>query len=181
MRQNPFKYYFYFLEPALLAAASTSGAVCMHKSLEICEQKLKMDQRISRFTIPFYTALQADGSAIFIVISTCFMANYSNTNTNEDLLSIRDYIVVLVETAILCICLPSIPSSSIVTILVILNTINLGHLNIALLYTVEWLLDRLRTTCNFYSHDFCAVITNHLYFLEKHTQTHLKILFVRLH
>ena len=158
MKQNPFKYFLHFLEPALLAAASTSGAVCMHKSLEICEQKLKMDQRISRFTIPFYTALQADGSAIFIVMSTCFLANSSGLEMNA-----TDYAVVLVETAILCMCLPSVPSSSIVTILVVLNTINMGHLNIALLYTVEWLLDRIRTTVNLYSHDFCAVITHHLF------------------
>ena len=62
-------------------------------------------------------------------------------------MSPTDYIVVLLETGILCMCLPSVPSSSIVTILVILNTINIGHSgNIALLYTVEWLLDRIRTS-----------------------------------
>lgn len=60
-RKNPFRYYYYFLEPALLAFASTSGAVCIHKSLEICDQKVKMDPRLSKFTIPFFTALQADG------------------------------------------------------------------------------------------------------------------------
>jgi Na+/H+-dicarboxylate symporter len=62
VRENPFKYYLYFLEPALLAFASTSGAVCIHKSLEICDEKIKMDKRLSKFTIPFYTALQADGN-----------------------------------------------------------------------------------------------------------------------
>jgi Na+/H+-dicarboxylate symporter len=129
----------------------------MHKSLEICENKLKIDKSISRFTIPFFTTLQADGSAIFIVISTIFLANYSNFTLNT-----IDYVIVLIETSILCTCLPSIPSSSIVTILVVLNSINLNGSNLAILYTVEWLLDRLRTTVNLYSHDFCAVITNHL-------------------
>lgn len=157
-RHNPFKYYLHFIEPALLAAASTSGAVCMFKSLEVCEQTLKMDKRISRFAISFYTALQADGSAIFIVMATNFLATYTNSS-----LSTTDYVVILIETGILCICLPSVPSSSIVTILVVLNTINISNLNIALLYTVEWLLDRLRTTVNLYSHDFCTVITNDLF------------------
>lgn len=62
----------------------------------------------------------------------------------------------------LCLCLPSVPSSSIVTILVILNGINLSYLNIGILYTVEWLLDRLRTSVNLYSHCFCTFITNEL-------------------
>ncbi len=65
-------------------------------------------------------------------------------------------------TIILCLCLPSVPSSSIVTILVILNGINLSYLNIGILYTVEWLLDRLRTSVNLYSHCFCTFITNEL-------------------
>jgi Na+/H+-dicarboxylate symporter len=60
-RQLPFKYYILFAQPALLAFASTSGAVCIHESLEVCDKKIKMDPRLSKFSIPFYTALQADG------------------------------------------------------------------------------------------------------------------------
>jgi solute carrier family 1 (high affinity glutamate transporter) protein 2 len=66
-RKNPFKMYLDFFEAALLAFASTSGAVCMPKSIEICNEKLKMDKRFSEFTIPFYTALQSDGN--FYIIS----------------------------------------------------------------------------------------------------------------
>ena len=65
-------------------------------------------------------------------------------------------------TSILCLCLPSVPSASIVTILVVLNAINYSYLPIAILYTVEWLLDRVRTAVNLYSHCFCAVITYEL-------------------
>ena len=64
---------------------------------------------------------------------------------------------------ILCLCLPSVPSSSIITILVILNGINLGYLNIGILYTVEWLNDRVRTAVNVYGHCFCVFITHELF------------------
>ena len=156
-RTNPLKYYYFFMEPMLLAFASTSGAVCIHKSLDICENKVKMDPRLSRFTIPFYTTLQADGSSIFIVMSCGFLATYANVS-----LSVGDYVVIIIMTSILCLCLPSVPSASIVTILVVLNAINFSFLNIAILYTVEWLLDRVRTAVNLYSHCFCAVITYEL-------------------
>lgn len=73
IRKNPFPYYAYFLEPALLAFASGSGAVCIHKGIDVCETKIKMDTRVSRFGIPFFTALQADGSAVFIVMSCTFL------------------------------------------------------------------------------------------------------------
>jgi Na+/H+-dicarboxylate symporter len=156
-RKNPLKYYYYFLDPMLLAFASTSGAVCISKNLDICEHKVKMDPRLSRFTIPFYTTIQADGSSIFIVMSCGFLATYQNIS-----LSAGDYAVVIIMTSILCLCLPSVPSASIVTILVVLNAINYSYLPIAILYTVEWLLDRVRTAVNLYSHCFCAVITYEL-------------------
>ena len=144
-RGNPFRFFYYFLEPALLAFASTSGAVCIHKSLDVCENKVKMDLRIPRFGIPFYTALQSDGSAIFIAMSCIFLAG----NGNETLKP-GDYLTIVLLTCILCTCLPSVPSSSIVAIIVVLNALNLSHLNVAILYTVEWLLDRVRTTVNVY-------------------------------
>lgn len=67
-----------------------------------------------------------------------------------------------IMTIMLCLCLPSVPSSSIITILVILNGINLSHLNVGIFYTVDWLLDRVRTAANMYSHCFCTFITNEL-------------------
>lgn len=136
-RKNPFKYYLSFLEPMLLAFASTSGAVCIHKSIDICENELEIDSRMARFTIPFYTTLQGDGSSIFIVMACAFLSNYFGFE-----LTAGDYIVIIIMTSILCLCLPSVPSSSIVTILVVLNAINFTEVNIAILYTVEWLLDR---------------------------------------
>lgn len=156
-RKNPLYLYLAFLEPTLLSFASTSGAVCISKGMDVCELDLKMDKRLSKFAIPFYTALQADGSAIFIVMACTFLADYSGVS-----LGISDYVVISIMAIILCLCLPSVPSSSIITILVILNGINLSYLNISIFYTVEWLLDRVRTAVNFYSHCFCTFITYEL-------------------
>ncbi len=89
LRKNPLKMYFVFLEPMLLSFASTSGAVCISKSIDVCDN-LKMDKRISKFAIPFYTALQADGSAIFIVMACIFLVDSSGIN-----LLVGDYFVIL--------------------------------------------------------------------------------------
>lgn len=153
IRKNPFIYFLYFAEPILLAFASTSGAVCIHKAIEVCEQKLKMNPTITRFSLPFFTALQSDGSSIFITLSSVFLARINNIE-----LSLSDYVVIILLTSILCLSLPSVPSSSLVTIIVILGSINLGDVNIAILYTVEWILDRVRTSINVYSHCICTVI-----------------------
>ncbi|CAF0839512.1 unnamed protein product [Brachionus calyciflorus] len=157
MRKNPFRFYYKFLDSMLLAFATTSATVCIHKSIDICENDLKIDSRLTRFAVPLYTTLKADGSTIFIVMSCVFLANYAGVELNAS-----DYGVIVLMTTILCSCIPSVPSASIVTILVVLNSINFTNSNIAVLYTVEWLLDRFRTAVNTYSNCFCTVITYEL-------------------
>jgi Na+/H+-dicarboxylate symporter len=166
LRTNPFKYYAHFIESGLLAAAAAAGAVCIPKNIEICDD-IGIDPRISRFAIPFSTTLQGDGSALFQVMSCVFLANFFGVS-----LTVSNYITMMIMAVILCLCVPSVPSSSIVTVLVILNSVNLGYLNIGMLYTVDWLLDRMRTFVNLYSHCFIAVVVfeltkSHLPPLEK--------------
>lgn len=157
LRRNPFRLYLTFLEPAILAFTSTTTTVCISKTEDILIESLKIDKRVTKFGIPFFAACKHDGSSLFIVMSCLFLADYSGAN-----LTISNYIVISIMAIILCISIPSVPSASIITILVILNGVNLGALNIAILYTVEWILDRVRTTVNFYSHCLCTLITNEL-------------------
>ena len=58
----------------------------------------------------------------------------------------------------MCFALPKVPSSSIITLLVILNGVNLNYLNIGLLYTIDWFLDRVRSTGNVYGICFGTVM-----------------------
>ena len=88
-KRSPLKLFWVFMEPMLLAFASTSGAVCISKSIEVCEEKLQIDERISKFGVPFFTALQSDGSLIFIVMASSFIADFSGVE-----LSLSDYIVI---------------------------------------------------------------------------------------
>jgi Na+/H+-dicarboxylate symporter len=46
------------------------------------------------------------------------------------------------------------------TILAVLRSINLDITDIGILYTVEWLLDRVRTSVNVYSHNLNTIILN---------------------
>ena len=169
IRKNPFKYYLHFFDPILLAFASTSSSVCIHRSIETCEDKLHLNPIITRFSFPFYTALQADGSAMFITMSTIFLAYFNNYT-----LSISDYLIILTMASILCLSLPCVPSSSLLTILVVLASINL-NVSIAPLYACEWILDRVRTAVNVYSHCICTVMTDTLF------EDNLKFIFIIEH
>lgn len=61
---------------------------------------------------------------------------------SEQSLAYTDYAMIVIMTNVLCLCIPAIPSGSIFVVLIIANMVNVKSPNIALLYTVEWLLDR---------------------------------------
>ena len=52
-----------------------SRAVAIPEMLQACENKNRIDKRISRFVIPFCVTLNADGSALFITAAAMFIAN----------------------------------------------------------------------------------------------------------
>ena len=45
-----------------------------------------------------------------------------------------------------------------ITIVTVLASINASKVNFSILFTVEWILDRARSTINIYSHCLCGVI-----------------------
>lgn len=155
-RRNPYVYLITLVRPWMIGLATTSTAVAIPEMLNACEEKNKIDKRVSRFVIPFCVTLNADGSALFISAAAVFLATITGMS-----LSAADYIVICILTGFATLALPSIPSSSIVTLVMVLTSLNIPAGQISLLFAVEWYLDRIRTTSNIVSHTFCTAVTYH--------------------
>ncbi|CAC5415175.1 SLC1A2 [Mytilus coruscus] len=155
-RRNPYLYLITLVKPWMIGLATTSTAVAIPEMLNACEEKNKIDKRVSRFVIPFCVTLNADGSALFISAAAVFLATITGMS-----LSAADYIIICMLTGFATLALPSIPSSSIVTLVMVLTSLNIPAGQISLLFAVEWYLDRLRTTSNVVSHTFCTAVTYH--------------------
>lgn len=152
-RRNPILFHLSILRPYFIGFAATSTAVAIPEMLYCVEVKNKIDQRVARFAVPFSVTLSANGSAIFIASAAIFIAQYINLE-----LSASDVFIVAFLTAVSAMALPSVPSSSLVTLVIILAAINIPAGTLALLFAVEWFLDRVRTGCNVVSHCYCAAV-----------------------
>ncbi|XP_076454161.1 excitatory amino acid transporter-like [Babylonia areolata] len=155
-RRNPLLFHGSILRPYFLSFAATSTAVAIPEMIYCCEVKNKIDKRVTRFVVPFSVTLSANGSAVFIVSSAIFISQYIGRD-----LSASDIIIVAFLTAVSAMALPSVPSSSLVTLVIILASLNIPSSTIALLFAVEWLLDRVRTGCSVVSHCYCAAVAHH--------------------
>ncbi|XP_064596701.1 excitatory amino acid transporter 2-like [Liolophura sinensis] len=151
---NPLRFLVNVFPAWSIAFASTSTAVAIPEMITCCERYHGVDVRVSRFVVPFTVTLSANGSALFITASAIFIGQINHMEMNAG-----KVVIIGVLTAISVMALPAIPSSSIVVIVIILETLNFPAEDVALLLAVEWYLDRMRSSSNGVSHVFCALFT----------------------
>ncbi|KAK3580084.1 hypothetical protein CHS0354_001218 [Potamilus streckersoni] len=156
-RRNPFSFLLSIARPWMIAFASTSTAVAIPEMNYVCEEKQKIDKRVVRFVIPFSVTLSCNGGAVYIASSCIFIANLTGSST-----SIGDILMIGLLTTIAAMAVPSVPSASVMAVVMILTSMSIPVGDIALLLAVEWYLDRIRSTSSVVSHTFNAAVTYHL-------------------
>nr|VZI46859.1 unnamed protein product [Spirometra erinaceieuropaei] len=112
---------------------------------------------LSRFVVPLSATLKGDGSAVFIAASTLFIAQLTQTTVTAGTITI---VCLLSSSAVLAI--PNIPSSSIVILVTILSSLGIPANHVGLLFALEWLLDRLRSTNLAVLHLYCVALTQYV-------------------
>ncbi|XP_069104481.1 excitatory amino acid transporter-like [Argopecten irradians] len=156
-RRNPYRYAFQFIKAWMIVFTTTLSAIAIPEILEACENNQKVDRRVSRFVVPLSVTISANGSAIFIAAAAIFSGNIAGISIN-----VGGIIIIGILTSICAMALPSIPSSSLVTIVMILTSLNIPADSVSLLFAIDWLLDRIRSSSNLVSHAHSAVVTYHL-------------------
>ncbi|XP_070196503.1 neutral amino acid transporter B(0)-like [Littorina saxatilis] len=72
-RSNPFRFLLNVVRPYLVAFASASTAVALADMLDACEEKSRVDKRVTRVVLPLAVALAKGGSAVYITSAVVFM------------------------------------------------------------------------------------------------------------
>ncbi|XP_061198274.1 excitatory amino acid transporter 2-like [Saccostrea echinata] len=154
-RKNPLYYIAVSLRAWMTVFAVASSAIGMPELLKVVETKLHVDKRISRYTVPLGVALTRAGSTQFISLSSLFLMNLEGLTPSAPTI-----VLVWLLTTVSSLAIPSIPSAGIVTVLIILSSLNMDVTNIGLLMALEWYDDRIRSTNNATSVVMGAVIAD---------------------
>jgi Na+/H+-dicarboxylate symporter len=123
-----------------ISTASTAATIPITlRSLE----RLGISRRSSQLTACIGTNFNNDGTALYQATAVLFMAQALGYH-----LSILDQIMVMLTTLVASVGAGGIPSGSFVTMPLIFAAVRLPSDKIPILLTVDWLLDRCRTTSN---------------------------------
>ncbi|ODM91337.1 Excitatory amino acid transporter 2 [Orchesella cincta] len=155
LRKNPFKFYTGVLPAAVTGFAVDSSSAAMPVTLR-CMDEVGIDTRISHFVVPIGVICNMDGTALFISIASVFIAQM-----NSIPLGSGDYITIGISATAVSIATAGAPSASLTLLPIILNAIGAPLEDIALLFAIDWLCDRMRTTNNVLGDCYAAAIIEH--------------------
>ncbi|XP_076114769.1 excitatory amino acid transporter 1-like isoform X1 [Mytilus galloprovincialis] len=155
VRRNPLKFFTSLAEPMLIVLATTLTSIAMPESLRKLEGPYnKIDKRITRFIVPLNAAIGRTGSCIFLSASCVFISQLENQDQNAGSIVLIILLVTLMSFAV-----PSIPSGSLVTIIILLSAIGIPPEAASLLFAFDWFSDRMRSLTNIYYQCLTSAVT----------------------
>ncbi|MGM5480321.1 MAG: dicarboxylate/amino acid:cation symporter [Nanobdellota archaeon] len=142
-RRNPRKFLRAIRAPQLLAFSTSSSAAVMPLSIKTAEEDLKVRKSITEFLVPVGATVNMDGTALYQVTATIFLAQAFGIA-----LPIGTLITIIAITVGASIGTPSVPGVGIVVLATILQSAGIPAVGIALILGVDRILDMCRTTLN---------------------------------
>lgn len=149
-----------FLRGALDVMANTFSTASTAATIPITLRslgRLGVSRQSSQLTACIGTNFNNDGTALYQAAAVLFMAQALGFS-----LSLADQVIVVLTTLVASIGAGGIPSGSFVTMPLIFAAVRLPIDNIPILLTVDWFLDRCRTTSNVIGDMTVAVLLDRL-------------------
>jgi Na+/H+-dicarboxylate symporter len=141
---------------AMITAFVTSSSIATLPVAMLAAQKQKINEEISRFVLPFATTINLAGTAMYEAVSTLFFCQILGMH-----LSIYSQIGVFITSIMAGMGATGIPEGGLVTMVMVLRSVNVPTSAIALLLPFDRILDRFRTMVNVWGDLICAATVSH--------------------
>ncbi|CAB3220789.1 unnamed protein product [Arctia plantaginis] len=157
LRRNPYKFYWGLSHAMLTASATASTAAALPVTFRAMEGPLQINPRITRFVLPIGCNINMDGTALFIAVASVFVCQMNNLP-----LGFAQLATIFLTSTAASVSSASVPSAAMVLLLVVLAAVDAPTHDVSLLFAVDWLVDRIRTTNNMLGDCYAAAVVEHL-------------------
>ena len=149
--------FFRVQKPVIAVAFSTSSsAATLPVTMDICEKKLGVPNRIASFVLPLGTTINMDGTALYQAVAAMFIAQVYGfeLNLTQQLTIVFTAVLAAIGTA-------PVPGVGLIMLIIVLKSVGVPEEGIALIIGVDRLLDMCRTIPNVVADSLaCVVIAN---------------------
>lgn len=145
------------MSSALATAFSTSSSsATLPVTMESIEENAGVDNTVSSFVLPLGATINMDGTALYEAVAAIFIAQAYGID-----LTFAEQFLIIITATLAAIGAAGIPSAGLITMIIVLNQVNLPLEGIGLITAVDRLLDMVRTTVNVWGDSVGARIIAH--------------------
>ena len=152
-RRNPLKYGKGVITALLNAFSTASSSATLPLTMRAIEKENGISNRTSSFVLPLGATINMDGTALYEAVAAMFIAQVYGISLGP-----AEQGVIFLTATLAAIGAAGIPEAGLVTMVIVLRAVDLPLEGIGLILTVDWLLDRFRTTVNVWGDSVGAAV-----------------------
>jgi len=152
-RRRPLRYAANLSEALLTALGTASSAATLPLTLRGVVERNRVSPRAAEFVLPIGTTINMDGTALYEAVAVVFLAQ----TLGIELTGVQLVLVALTAT-LAAVGAAAIPEAGLVTMVLVLEAVDLPVEPIGLLLSIDWMLDRLRTSVNVWGDSVGAAV-----------------------
>ena len=150
--------YFKNLTPALTTSFSTaSSSATLPVTIECAEENNQVSRKASLFVLPLGATVNMNGTALYEAVAVMFIAQMMGIE-----MGFAEQMIVLITATLAGIGAAGIPEAGLVTMVMVLQAVGLPLEGIGMLLSIDWFLDRCRTTLNVWGDSVGAAVVDTL-------------------
>lgn len=141
---------------ALATAFSTaSSSATLPVTMECAEMNNRVSKESASFVLPLGATINMDGTALYESVAAIFIAQIYGID-----LSFAHQVAIFFTATLAAIGAAGIPEAGLVTMVIVLKSVGLPEEGIGLLLSIDWFLDRCRTTVNVWGDSVGAAVVD---------------------
>lgn len=152
-RRKPVKYGFGVGAALLNAFSTASSSATLPLTMQGVEENNDVSERTAGFVLPLGATINMDGTALYESVAAIFIAQVYGLDLGP-----AEQLIVFFTATLAAIGAAGIPEAGLVTLVIVLKAVGLPIEGVALILTIDWLLDRFRTTVNVWGDSVGAAV-----------------------
>jgi proton glutamate symport protein len=149
-RYHPWRLWGDVFSAVTTAFSTASSAATLPVTMDCLEHNTGVSNQTASFVLPLGATINMDGTALYEAVAAMFIAQVYGID-----LSLSQQLIIMVTATLASVGAAAIPSAGLVTMVIVLESVNLPLEGIGMIWAVDRLLDMCRTAVNVWG-DSCG-------------------------
>ena len=155
--RSPFIYFKNVTEALTTAFSTASSSATLPVTIECAEKNNRVSRKSALFVLPLGATVNMDGTALYESVAALFIAQMMGIH-----LGCGEQLIVFLTATLAAVGAAGIPEAGLVTMVMVLQSVGLPLEGIGMLLSIDWFLDRCRTTVNVWGDSIGASVVDSL-------------------